>query len=716
MTAEFSPAHETLRLSKLQDYDILDTPAEAAYDDIAELAAHICEAPTALVSLIDANRQWFKARIGLDATESPRNVAFCAHTIGQDGVLIVEDTHHSVRFKDNPLVTGEPHIRFYAGAPLVTPDGYALGSLCVIDYVPRKINLHQRQALQILSRQVIAQMELARQREQLKRMNAGLERRVSERTARLTAALQKLLVTQNKLQRREVALRHSALHDPLTGLPNGNYFAQRLAQAIQLANRQPSHLYAVLVIDLDDFKLVNETLGAEVGDRFLKHIAQQIKQMLRKSDLVARLGGDEFAVLLDDISHEDQAITAVERLQTQLKQPFEINHEPVFVGASIGMTFSTQGYRQPEAALRDADVAMHHAKRQTKQRTQKLLESQLHPQNQKDLGPLKSPILIQSEQTPTAQRFAIFDTTLQGNNEARAVLEDELRQAMLTDQFELYYQPILKLPVNPRLNNEIGLETDARSELETDPWLNYGIDYWREHLVGFEVLLRWNHPERGCLEAGEFMAVAEEIGIVRLLCKQTIDTACSHLSQWIALSQRSDLKIHINHSLAEMQSTQLLSHWQSALAAHRLPPDACRVEVNEQLVLSDDPTIRKNIKLLKALGLNLCINDFGRGHSSLSRLHQLEISSLKIDRTLIQQAEIQRTDIEKTGELGNTDESGSADIIKTILDLGRSIDVDVIATGIETAPQLTTLNQLGCKLAQGFWLSRPLTAQAVKNR
>ncbi|MFK8182667.1 MAG: putative bifunctional diguanylate cyclase/phosphodiesterase [Phormidesmis sp.] len=690
-----------MRLSKLQDYNILDTPGDAAYDDIAELAAHICEAPIALVSFVGAERQWFKAKIGLDATESPRDIGFCTHTIQQKDVLIVEDTHQSAQFQNNPLVTGAPHVRFYAGAPLVTPDGYALGSLCVVDRVPRKINHHQKQALQVLSRQVIAQMELARHSQQLKLINASLEQRVAERTVGLTSALQRLLVTQNKLQKRESALRHSALHDPLTGLPNRSYFAQRLEQAIQLANREQNHLYAVLFIDLDNFKPVNDTLGHEVGDRLLQHVANQIKLMLRKSDLVARLGGDEFAVLLDDIPNQEHAIAAVQRLQAQLKQPFEAENNLVFVSASIGITFSTQGYRQPEAALRDADIAMYHAKNQIKQRTQKLLDAQLQSQNQKDLGPLKSPILIQEETAPIAQQFAVFDATLKGDTEARSALEDELRHAILTDQFEIYYQPIFRLPkANASAPHTPDRNPNSdQAKLKPDDSINdWAKNYWAKHLIGFEALLRWHHPQRGCLKAEEFIAVAEEIGIIRQLCEQTIQTACLHLKQWQRHTQRNDLKMHVNLSFAEIQCTKLISHWQAALNQHQLPSGTCRAEVNEQLVLSGDPTISKKLTQLKALGLELCINDFGRGHSSLSRLHQLDISCLKIDRTFTQKS----------------DESGNTDIIKTILDLGRSIDVDVIAEGIETVHQLETLTQLGCTLAQGFWLSEPLTAQAVE--
>ena len=691
MTADFNLVQETLRLSKLHGYGILDTEREATYDDIAELAAHICGTPTALVSLVDSDRQWFKARIGLDATESPRDVAFCAHTIQQKDVLVVEDTHQSAQFRDNPLVTGDPHIRFYAGAPLITPDGYALGSLCVIDYVPRVVSDRQKQALQVLSRQVIAQIQVAHQGKKLKQANETLERRVAERTVGLTAALQKLLVAQNKLQKREVALRHNALHDPLTGLPNRSYFAQRLDQAIQLASRDPNHLYAVLFIDLDDFKPVNDTLGHEVGDRLLKHVAKQIKQMLRKSDLVARLGGDEFAVLLDDIPNEEHAIVAVQRLQAQLQQPFKAGDKQVFVGASIGITFSTQGYRQPETALRDADIAMYHAKNKTKQRVQKLFDTQIQSQSANDLGPLKSPILIQEDATPITQQFAVFDTALKGDSAARAAFEDELRQAVLTQQFELFYQPIFSLVASDDTSPSDASPSDTSSPSADASYVN--------RLVGFEGLLRWHHPTRGLLKAESFMDIAEEVGVIRQLCEQTIHSACSNLKQWRDRTHRDDLTIHLNLSLSEIQYPKLLSYWESALSQNDLLPSACCAEISEQLTLSNDPTISSVLHQLTALGIQLCINDFGRGHSSLSRLHQLSISSLKIDRTFIQKL----------------DTSSSTDIVKTILDLGYSADIDVIAEGIETLEQIEILTQLGCKLGQGFRLSEPLSAQVVRD-
>ena len=656
-----SSAKETLRLAKLQDYNILDTPSEPAYDDIAKLAAHICQTPVALVSLIDAKRQWFKASVGLDVADTPRSVAFCAHTIQRKGLMVVEDTFKSQLFRNNPLVLGPPNIRFYAGAPLITPDGYALGSLCVVDYRPRALSVEQLQALERLSRQVVAQMELSSKATQLHTYSEHLEQRVKERTSKLTVALQRLLKAQSMLVKREAALRHSSLHDPLTGLPNRSYFLQRLSQAIQLNSRQPSHLYAVFFIDLDNFKPVNDALGHEVGDLLLQHVAKQIKQMFRSSDLVARLGGDEFAVLLDDIPDEDHAIIAVKRLQVRLEEPFVFGDRKVFIGASIGITFSTAGYRKPEAALRDADAAMYSAKAQTKLVLKEQLKSQRLQQSSD-----ASPILVQDEGPILGQKFAVFDADMKGKAQARLTLEDELRQALIQDQFCLYYQPIFDLQA--------------------------------EKITGFEVLLRWHHPTQGCLNADSFIKVAEEIGIIRQLCAQVVQTACAQLKRWRAFSGYEMLSLHVNLSLLQLRCPQIVSIWKNGLKTHQVSSSAFQLEIDECILLSSDPSLTTVLQQLKAEGFGLCVDDFGRGHSSLSRLHQLEVSTLKIDRAFVKEIAA----------------PGGQDIVKTIVDLGHSADIAVIAEGIETDQQLQAVKALGCNLCQGFWLSEALSAADVE--
>ncbi len=652
MTANFGPAKETLRLAKLQGYNVLDTLSEAVYDDITSLAAHICQTPTALMSLVDAERQWFKSRVGLgvEANETPRGIAFCNQTIRQSDLLVVEDASVDERFQSNPLVTGEPYIRFYAGAPLITPDGHALGSLCVIDYQPRQLSAPQLQGLRVLSRQVVAQLELRLQALQLQMSNENLEKRVSDRTAGLTSALHRLLKAQTKLLKREASLRHSALHDPLTGLPNRSYFSQRLGQAIQLTNRQPEHLYAVLFIDLDNFKQVNDTLGHGVGDRLLKHVADQIKLLLRKSDLVARLGGDEFAVLLDDIPDEEHVIVVVERLQSQLATPFRVGSHELLISASVGITFSTQGYQQPEAAIRDADVAMYRAKQASKQASRVHMQAQLEQQAPQQkasgnvAGSLNSPIFIQPELPVVSQRFAVFDTAVKKDSQRRLALEMALQKALTEDQFHLYYQPIFDLKT--------------------------------AQISGFEVLLRWHHPERGCLRADDFFEIAEEIGIIRKLGDRIINTTCQQLQRWRSRFSNADLRMHLNLSPQQIQSPQLISQWKKALSDYDLVPAAFYLEIDEQILLSSNADTMSTLKAIRALDLRLCVDDFGRGHSSLSRLHQLAVSALKIDRTFV----------------NNMMCPSGTEIVKTIVDLGRSANMVVVAEGIETQAQLDNVS------------------------
>ncbi len=663
MSAVSWSAKETLRLAKLQDYSILDTLPEPAYDDITQLAAYICQAPTALITLVDADRQWFKAKTGIGVSETPRDIAFCDHTIQQTGTLIVEDAAHHPRFFDNALVTGPPFIRFYAGHPLTTPDGYRLGALCILDYQPRKVTPQQIEALQVLSRQVMAQMELGRQSQQLAQINSSLERRVKERTASLSTSLHRLLKAQSALLKREAASRHNALHDPLTGLPNRSYFLQRLEQSIQFAQRNSSHQYAVLFIDLDSFKPVNDTLGHEIGDQLLKHVAVRIKLLLRKSDLVARLGGDEFAILLDGISDQNEAIAAVRRIHWQIGQPFTIEGRQISIGASIGMTFSQVGYQQAEAALKDADTAMYQAKRQAKEKSQMQINLQLNQQ----AGQARSPILIQEEPNQSAQQFAVFDAGAKNRTQARLILENDLRQALIRGQFSLHYQPIFRLQT--------------------------------PQLAGLEGLLRWKHPRKGWVCAKEFIRVAEEIDVIRQLSPILIDQACQQ-TKAATRSPRSDkdFKLHFNLSAAQLRSPQIVSQWQSALKKHQLPASAFQLEFDELLLLSKEAAITSNLNAIKELGFGLCVDGFGKGQSSLSRLHQLKVDALKIDLAFVK----------------DLSHSQNLNLVKTISDFGRSANMTVIASGVETAQQLSLLISLNYQLGQGNWLSAALSAEELE--
>lgn len=281
------PQDEAARIQALRDYAILDTPQEEAFDDIATLASCVCETPIALVSLTDSDRQWFKARVGLQTTETHRDHAFCAHAILRpEEVMIVNDASRDPRFADNPLVTGEPGIRFYAGAPLVTPRGEALGTVCVIDRAPRELPADRLEALRALSRQAVAQLELRRTIAELGRAADDLrsrQREIESCRVRLDAA--------------NAALAEQCVTDGLTGVSDRRAFDTALHKELARASRDGVPL-SLLLVDVDDFRTFNDEFGHEAGDQALRRVAELLAANSRPFDVVARYGGDEFALIL----------------------------------------------------------------------------------------------------------------------------------------------------------------------------------------------------------------------------------------------------------------------------------------------------------------------------------------------------------------------------------------------------------------------------------
>ena len=316
------PHDEVQRLAALHELDILDSAPEAVYDDVVALAAAICRTPMAVINFVDADRQWGKAMVGFEDTEAPREDSFCARTILGTDVMVIADTHEDPEFAANPSVTGDPRVRFYAGAPIVDEDGHALGSVCVCDQAPRALDDGQIDALRILARQTASHLAL---------------------------------------RRTSAELRHLAVHDALTGLPNRTLLYDRVAQALAQRDRGSGHV-GVLFCDLDGFKSINDRYGHDAGDAVLKAVASRMEGVARKGDTVARLAGDEMVVVCPGLRAAADLELVAARMRFAVAAPVALGGALTTPRISVGAALA-EGGDDAEALLRRADAAMYEAKR-----------------------------------------------------------------------------------------------------------------------------------------------------------------------------------------------------------------------------------------------------------------------------------------------------------------------------------------------------------------
>ena len=427
--------------------------------------------------------------------------------------------------------------------------------------------------------------------------------------------------------------------DPLTGLPNRLLFTDRLGRLIKLAKRRKDYLFAVLFLDLDGFKMVNDSLGHLVGDQLLMGVASRLEKCLRATDtvarlgqgcIVARLGGDEFTILLDDLKDPNDARQASDRLMKAVSAPFMVGGKEVFTSVSIGIALSNTSYEEPEEILRDADTAMYRAK---------------------SLG---------------KARYEIFDADMRASVMARLQLEMDLRRALERGEFSNFYQPIVSLATG--------------------------------EIVGFEALLRWEHPTRGLLAPEEFISVAEETGLIRELGWWNLHESCRQMAEWrTKYDVYSDLTMSVNLSPKQFLQPNLLRDIQSLLLDLGLPPTALKLELTESTVMGDPTSAIEMLEEIKAYGISLAIDDFGTGYSSLSYLHRFPLDTLKIDRSFI-------------SDMGNGEDNGGTEIARTILPMASNLHLEVVAEGVETGEQVAILKKLHCKYGQGYYFSKPLSA------
>lgn len=438
------------------------------------------------------------------------------------------------------------------------------------------------------------------------------------------------LVDISESKRLEEKLTHDALHDPLTGLPNRTLFRDRLEMMFARAKRNKAYSFAVLFLDLDNFKKVNDSLGHTTGDQLLTAVAMRLKSMIRTANTFARLGGDEFAILLDDVRDMSGVLSFAEKLKNEIALPFKISAHNVNTSASVGIVVSNDGYARAEDMVRDADTAMYHAK------------------------------------TVGRGRYVIFDESLHVQTQESLHLETELRRAVDQEEFVLHYQPI------------VSLETGKVTELEA--------------------LLRWRSPDGDFIPPDKFIPLVEETGMIIPIGNWVLKEACRQMVVWKEMFVlHAPLTVSVN--LSSKQFTfALIDQIEAALYDTGLSPERLRLEITENTIMKNEQLAAAILSMLRELKISVCIDDFGTGYSSLSYLHTFPIQTLKIDRSFVKTM------------CANTD---ALEIIKSIVNLGHSLSMTVIAEGVETKEQLEKLKKLNCDFFQGFIFSAALDPEGV---
>jgi diguanylate cyclase (GGDEF)-like protein len=449
--------------------------------------------------------------------------------------------------------------------------------------------------------------------------------------AALGAALLMLSRFRKELSQAEQHLDYLAHYDALTALPNRNAFNWRLAQAMARAERN-ARCVALMFLDLDNFKIINDTFGHHVGDELLKYAAQRLTESLRASDTVSRLGGDEFTVILEDLSNPQSAAPVAEHLIASLHRPFQVDRQELYVGASIGISVYPQDAEGLQDLIRNADTAMYHAKEKGK------------------------------------NNYQFFSREMNNRASRRLSIETRLRRGLEREEFFLHYQP--------------------------------QVDLASERIVGVEALLRWRQPELGLVDPTQFIAIAEETGLIVPIGEWVLRTACAQNQAWNAAGL-GPLRVGVNLSARQLRDETFAQKTIQILRETGLEPALLELELTESVLMERRESTRAMLDELRSTGVALAIDDFGTGYSSMAYLKRVPISKLKIGISLVRDAP------------GDPDDAA---IIAAIIAMGHSLKLHVLAEGAENAEQVAFLAARGCDSAQGYYFSEPLPAEELTRR
>jgi diguanylate cyclase (GGDEF)-like protein len=602
----------------------MDGTLAASLERTARLAAAALRTPAAVIALVGDDRRCF-----VGGEEPPEWLARDPGLLLRSGVCNEAlETRQPVAVNDarNIPSTSEVHAGAYAMAPMIGDDGRPRGIVAVFDQVPRQWSPAD---LTVLSEHAAA--------------------------AATDLALRKRLARRQRVERRQ---RHEALHDTLTGLPNRVLFAERLDRAIRRAKRRPAP-FAVILLDLDHFRVLNDSLGHTAGDQLLIAVAQRLEACARAEDTVARLGGDEFALLIDQVSDAADAARVAERAQSALTLAVDVSGYEVFTSASFGIALARDGDGdRPDYLLRSADLAMGRAKEAGR------------------------------------GRFAVFDPAMHADALARLQLETELRRAVEqrpnggarsrgngggagvvvpdgpdAGTFALHYQPIIQLGSG--------------------------------RITGVEALVRWRHPERGLVPPGQFIPTAEATGLIVPLGRWVLIEGCRQLREWhAAFPDRPPLTLSVNVSVKQVVRADFVETVATVLRDSGVEPGCLMLELTESVVIEQLHLVSNALSSVKALGVHVHLDDFGMGYSSLAVLDRLPLDAIKIDHTFV-------------GAMDR--EERFAQLVRTIVTLAHNVGLEAIAEGVTTDAHLARLRALGCAYAQGYLFGAAIEPVAMRS-
>ena len=705
---------EADRLKALADYGLGPDHPLPSLDAVVQLAARALGMPMAAVNMVGSQHVFFAASTGIAAgnegVDMRRDASFCAHAIADAGVLVVPDAALDERFHDNPLVTGELGLRFYAGVPLLSPQGQPLGALCVLDQRPhhdfsaadrrflrdlaafatdrlelRRIELsaHTLQPFDAYARNsptavawfdghgsIVAWNESAATlfgyapndvvglpldvllaAQDRTEVNALIARAVRAGSVEGLAMPERIhglrqdgsefllgialfcwnengrlmfnVHLQDRTSRvlREEELRRMASTDLLTGLSNRSGLYRRMEALLLEAGE-----LAVLMLDLDGFKDVNDTLGHIAGDHLLCEVARRLKRCVGADDLVARMGGDEFAILLAGVADRRRAVEQAQRCLDAVTEPILLDGSEVRVAASCGIAIAREHGLEALELVGDADLALYRAKHAGR------------------------------------GQVCVFAPALRDEANARRQLGTELHRAANDGEFVLFYQP------------QVRLHDGA--------------------LVGAEALIRWLHPTRGLLSPAAFLPALESGSLAAAVGAWVLEEACAQAAYW-RTHGAGDLRMGVNLFAAQLRRGDLVAQVLSALRRHGLPPSTLELEVTENIVLDDDDQILDTLTALRQAGVGIAFDDFGTGYASLSLLKKYPLTRLKIDRSFVKHVHASERD---------------AAVVRAIVDMTRSFGLATIAEGIEESHQADLLRGMGCEEGQGYLFHPPLPA------